>query len=187
MSVLVSFVMISVVTYYNIVLDAHLPLIIYAGCCLLWLMFFVVGCVLSQKNRIYSLKMPIAIIMVGFILSLVESYYYLSNYSLGFGIKPSSFIFSLGAVLLLMNNKLEKFYLSHKNMCTRILEYIGGVSFAVYLIHCYVIGWILPHIGVFNNIWLVRWLIAVLISISVIEIMKKIIPHKWLYYIGIYD
>ena len=179
--------MISVVTYYNIIRDAHLPLIIYAGCCLLWLMFFVVGCALSSIDRNYSLKMPVILLIAGFVLSSLESYCYLSNYRLGFGIKPSSFVLSLGAILLLMSKKVENYYNIHKNLYTRALEYIGGVSFVMYLIHNYVIGWILPHTGMLNNIWLVRWLIVVVVSLFSVLSMKRIIPHKCKYYLGIYD
>lgn len=187
LSIAISMACIGIVTYFNIVLDLHLPLIVYAGCGLLWLMFYVVGCSLSSKSRLYSLKGVIVILALGFVLSYVESHYLLSRYSLGFGIKPSSFIFSLGMVLFLMSGKVEAFVMARQNSLFKVFEYIGNESFILYLTHCYVIGWILPHTGFLQDYWLTRWLVVVIISLLGIYLMHKLLPAKSKYYLGIYD
>ena len=187
LSVLISLVSIVTVTFFNIILDAHLPLIIYAGCCLLWLMFFVVGCCLSDTPRTYSLGYVIALMLIGFILSFLESYYLLSHYRLGFGIKPSSFIFSLGAVLFLMSARVEQFVANRMNALFRLLKYLGSVSFIVYLIHCYLIKWILPHTGFVNEYWLTRWLLVVILSLVTVQVLNRLVPTKLKYFFGIYD
>jgi surface polysaccharide O-acyltransferase-like enzyme len=175
------------VTYFNIVLDANLPLIIYAGCGLLWLMFYVVGCSLSEKSRMYSLRNIVALLLIGFILSFLESFYLISNYRLGFGIKPSSFVFSLGAVLFLMSAKVEHVVEKCQNRLFRLLQYIGSVSFIVYLIHCYAISWVLPHSGVINDFWLTRWLLVLISTLLGVQLMKRLVPTKLKYFFGIYD
>ena len=189
LSIIVSMIAITIITYLNVVLDLKLPLIIYAGCGLLWLMFFEVGCFLSVKSRNYTLKIPLLLLIIGFMLSCVESYHLLSHYTLGFGIKPSSFVFSLGFVLVMMSKKVEEFYnsLQSRSAIVKVLEYIGSVSFAVYLIHCYAISWILPRTGCINGFWFSRWLMVVIVSLVGIMILKRIVPSKYKYLIGIYD
>ena len=174
-------------TFFNIILDADLPLIIYAGCGLLWLMFYVVGCGLSETSRMYSLRNVVALLLIGFILSYLESFYLMSNYRLGFGIKPSSFVFSLGAVLFLMSAKVEDFIAKRENGVFRLFEYLGSVSFIVYLIHCYVISWVLPHSGIINDYWLTRWLLVLFSALLGVHLMKRLVPTELKYYFGIYD
>ena len=187
LSVIINLVSIAVVTYFNIILDADLPLIIYAGCGLLWLMFYVVGCGLSETSRMYSLRNVVALLLIGFILSYLESFYLMSNYRLGFGIKPSSFVFSLGAVLFLMSAKVEDFIAKRENGVFRLFEYLGSVSFIVYLIHCYVISWVLPHSGIINDYWLTRWLLVLFSALLGVHLMKRLVPTELKYYFGIYD
>lgn len=178
---------IAIVTYFNVILDARLPLIIYAGCGLLWLMFFVAGCALSLRSRTYSLRYVIVLLVFGFILSSFEAYYLLSHYTLGFGIKLSSFLFSISAILFLMSAKIEHYALNHINMLFHLLEYIGSVSFILYLIHNYVIGWILPYTGILNKFWLSRWLLVVTFSLLLVQLLNRLIPKEQKYYIGLYD
>ena len=135
----------------------------------------------------YSSRYVVALLLVGFILSFLESYYLLSHYTLGFGIKPSSFIFSLGAVLFLMSAKVENVVEKCQNVLFRFLEYIGSVSFIVYLIHCYAISWVLPHSGIFNDYWLTKWLLVVFSALLGVQLMKRLIPARLRYYFGIYD
>lgn len=135
LSVFISLLSIMIVTYFNIIPDAHLPLIIYAGCSLLWLMFFVIG-----------------------------------------------------AILFLMSAKVEHFVMNHRqNTLSRLLEYLGSVSFIIYLIHLYVKKLILPHTSIINDFWLTRWLLVCLLSMVFVQVMNRLIPTKLKYYLGIYD
>lgn len=160
----------------------NLPLILYAGCFVLWIVFYYLGCRLSVSDRNYSLWLPLTITIAGLFLSYIESKYLVSNYGTGYGIKPSSFLYSLGCILLFMSSKLEKAYQSR--YIGRIVEWFGKKSFVIYLFHCYIIA-------AFGKVpvdlpWVARWAIIVTMSVILIQILK-LMPTKIRYYIGSYD
>lgn len=159
-----------------------LPLILYAGCCTLWVVFYYQGCRLSLSDRNYPIWLPLTITITGLILSYFETKYLVSNYGSGYGIKLSSFIYSFGCILLLLSRKIEIAY--HSRLFGRIIEWIGRHSFVIYLFHCYLI-FLLDKAPV-EIPWLVRWIIIVFLSLWVV-LMIKLIPSKVRYYIGLYD
>ena len=171
-----------VVTYFNIFRGMNLPLILYAGCFVLWGVFYYLGCRLSVSDRNYSLWLPIAITFVGLILSYVESLYLVSNYGSGYGIKFSSFVFSAGVILLFLSSKLERVYPC--SFLNRFIEWVGRNSFFIYLFHCYIVI-ALDRIPI-ELPWIARWIIVVTSSVAIAEGFKCL-PPRIRYYIGSYD
>lgn len=159
-----------------------LPLILYAGCFALWIVFYYQGCRLSVSDRNYKLRLPWTITVVGLILSYIESKLLASNFGSGFGIKFSSFIYSYGCILLLLSRKFEQLY--HSRTLGRIIEWVGRNSFVIYLFHCYII--IVLNKVPLELSWMARWVIIVTLSIVVAQLLK-LMPSRLRYYIGSYD
>ena len=165
----------------------HLPLIIYAGSCLLWIVFFIIGCYMSHVSRNYSLWIPLFVAMTGFIGSYIEGHFLILNYGSGAGIKPSSFIFSIAMCFVMFSSRLEQIYDNCHAKLFKALEYIGSISFAVYLLHMYVKSFILPKIPLVSEYWFLRWLIVFMVSVIIVELIKRWIPSQYHRYIGVYD
>lgn len=174
LTALLSVISILAVTYMLHIEGKSFPLIMYAGPFVLWILFFMLGIWYSTHSRNYSLIPAILIVIFGLITSVIETRYYLSMRGSGLGIKLSSFIYSAGMIMLLFSEKVEKLFA--ENSLTRIVLYIGEVSFGIYLVHMYV----RIAIGYLNiNSWGIEWILTLLITIGIIAITKRILPEKF--------
>ena len=158
----------------------------YAGFCLLWLWFFVIGCKLSQSDRQYSLLIPIVVSVIGIIASFFEARFLMENYDGGAGIKPTSFVFSAGVCYLLFSARMEKIYDSINCKIANVIEYLGKNSFVLYLLHIHVVKYTHRMLETTQS-WIAYFLVVLILSIVIIELIKKIVPSKFHRYIGIYQ
>ena len=99
----------------------------------------------------------------------------------GYGIKPSSFIFSFLMILLLLSKRMEQKYVED-NIINKVLTVVGDYSFPIYLIHCFVITIVFHFVTVSN--WIARWIVVVSITMLFIYIVRKVLPNKCLKIIG---
>lgn len=162
-----------------------MPLIIYAGFCLLWLWFFVIGCKLSQSDRQYSVMIPIIVSIIGIIASFLEGSYLIENYGGGAGIKPSSFAFSAGMCYLLLSSRMEKYYDSINGKITNVIEYLGKNSFVLYLLHIHVVKYTHKVLDITNS-WAIYFIVVLILSIMLVELIKRLVPSRYHYCLGIY-
>ena len=181
----ISIVSIIFITYIHIILGTKLPLIVYAGSCLLWLWFFIIGCKLSQSDRQYGMMVPIVVSLIGLIASFFEGSYLIENYAGGAGIKPTSFVFSAGMCYLSLSTSMEKLYDSINCKISNVIEYLGKNSFALYLLHIHVVKYTHSVLDITHS-WTLYFLVVLILSILLIEIIKNLIPSKFQYYLGIY-
>lgn len=182
LATLISVSWIAMVQYYLNPSRFELPLIVYAGPLPCWLVFFVLGATIALlTNRKYSLWIPSLITIAGFVFSIVESNYMMSHYGYGVGIKPSSFLFSIGGVLLLFSGVIEK-NVAKCGLAYRGIVKLGKMSFTIYLCHCYFL-YIFGIIHVSN--WLVKLFIILTISILFVSTLKRIVPKSMFKYIGL--
>lgn len=182
----ISIISIVFITYIHIILGIKLSLIMYAGFCLLWLWFFVIGCKLSQSDRQYSLLIPIVVSVIGIIASFFEARFLMENYDGGAGIKPTSFVFSAGVCYLLLSARMEKIYDSINCKIANVIEYLGKNSFVLYLLHIHVVKYTHRMLETTQS-WIAYFLVVLILSIVIIELIKKIVPSKFHRYIGIYQ
>ena len=106
--------------------------------------------------------------------------YIVGKGGVGYGIKPSSFIFSVLLILVLFSKKIENLF-NYNNFLLMFVTWLGKISFSLYLTH-YIIKFAL-NILLNNHIWIVNWLLTLLFSILFIIILRKLIPislHKYL-------
>lgn len=177
---LISACSIITISYLQKCTDVDLPLIIYAGPSPVWIVFFMMGVYFSTHNRDYRIVGPLLLIAVGMALQIIEHKYWLSQGQAALGIKLSSFIFSAGAVWLLFCKKIENSYSDSFGFKT--VNWIGGMSFGIYLIHCFVIlaiNHIMPTSG-----WIATWILVVCICSLTIWMTRLVLSDKILYHIG---
>ncbi len=156
LSIVISILTISLITYLSAIQGMQLPLIIYAGPFITWFVFFMLGVYYSSSKINYTVKQAIAVIIFGFGLECIETYWLNTNYGGGYGIKLSAFIYSIGIVMLILSPKVKAAYKSNK--ITSIVAYIGNISFGLYLIHCFVImgvNYLLP-----THSWVLSWMLV---------------------------
>lgn len=182
-SCLISFAWIAGVMYMNTIQGKGIPLILYAGPLPCWLMFFVLGVMIGHKpERNYSIILPMVIAILGFILSVIETYYLLDHYGKGVGIKPSSFIYSAGMIFLMFSNKVENL-IRRTGAIYRFIIWIGSLSFGIYLVHCYFISFFVKRLPI--DSWLLQWSLALFLTVVFILILRKLLPTKYHKYLGI--
>lgn len=180
LSFVISILSISLITYLSKIQGMQLPLIIYAGPFVTWFVFFMLGVYYSSSKINYTIKQAVSIIVFGFALECIETYWLNTNYGGGYGIKISAFIYSIGVIMLIISPKAKTAYKSNK--ITSLIAYIDNISFGVYLIHCFVIkgvNYILPEYN-----WALSWLLVVIITSTVIIAARKILPHGLNKYLG---
>lgn len=154
----------------------QLPLILYAGPCWVWVMFFYQGILMGKNNRKYPIYTLIILLLISFVLQLLESYNLFTYNHPAFGIKASAFIYSSIVLFIVFAKQIQNFYESKKNIIFQIIEYIGKLSFGIYLIHCYLITFISKFIDSWN--WGIKCLMTIILSIAFIEFIKLILPNK---------
>lgn len=169
---------VAVISYTSI---TRYPLIVYAGPVVVWLIFFWTGVFLSRSERNYKIGRIFIGALISFVLMLVETIYRHEATGGGYGIKPSSFIFSFLMILLLLSKRMELKYVKD-NIINKALTVVGDYSFPIYLIHCFVITVVFHFVTVSN--WIARWIIVVAIAMLFIYIVRKVLPSKCLKIIG---
>lgn len=182
-SCLVSFIWITGVVYMNTIKGMGIPLLLYAGPLPCWLMFFTIGVLIGQEaERRYSIALPTLITIMGYIFSVIESNYLLEQYGQGVGIKPSSFIYSVGMIYVLFSNKVERL-ICRTGVFYKIFVKIGSLSFGIYLIHCYFIHYIVGRLSI--DSWFLKFVMSLMLTILFIVILQKILPPRYHKYLGI--
>lgn len=179
----ISEISIAIVIYLRAVCGVNIPLLLYAGFFSVWLVFYMAGIYLGRStDRAYSIKLPLLIVLVGLILSQIESSYLVRHYGTGFGVKPSSFIYSVGMIFLLFSSRTENFVRKFLGDSNKLLIYIGNISFAIYLVHLVLLVQVVNRI---SGRWSVKWGLTLAISMMLIYSLKWIIPAKYHKYFGV--
>lgn len=177
-----SLMSISIISYIMKIKGVELPLIVYAGPFPVWCVFFAMGCYLRKCRREYSLYFPIILLVICIALQYMETSFWNVNYGGGFGIKLSAFVYSMTVIAVLFATKTERLY--KHNFITKAIEYIGSISFAIYLYHLFTtISFGMLHINQLP--WLIRWSVCLVLTIVAIEILKKIVPNKYHWCFGV--
>ncbi len=129
----------------------------------------------------YNIFIPVCVVVLGIVLSYMETKYLVSFHGVGYGIKLSAFIYSAGAIMLLLDKRIEETYCGSSIVC-RVMEYIGRISFGIYLTHM-LIKMVYDRIFAFDS-WFLDWAFVTLLTISFIVVSRKILSSKVLKYIG---
>lgn len=178
LSVLISAICIMANTYFITYLGFKTSLLVAGGAFPLWMVFFALGVYLGKQPQLnYNCRVALIILLVGYVVSIISSFYLYHISGSGFGVKLSAFVYSFGFILLMFSPKLEKLY-NKKSFINKLLLYLGKISFGIYLIHCcviFVLRALASQIG-FTFDWFTLWLLALSISVAFIAIVKQYFP-----------
>lgn len=120
------------VKYY---MHLSLPLLLYGGPIFCFIIYFAIGLCYSQRKSFGSVKLWAALLVVFFALSVFESYFLMTDSLSGSGLKPSSVLFSIAAVILLYSTEIRE-QLNLKKWISSF-AFLGRYSFGIYLTHLY--------------------------------------------------
>lgn len=146
-AVILSFIICLVFFFLKLFTDIEIPLIIYAGNIITWLMFFVLGMYLKNNKIIINIKTLVIMIILSLLLELIETkihFELLNNLEEAItAVKISSFIYSGLVIVLFLGEKRIEF----KNF--KFLGSLGQVSYAIYLNHLLVMLFVNKMINYF--------------------------------------
>ncbi|WP_348717342.1 acyltransferase [uncultured Alistipes sp.] len=183
LSCVMTAIAVSVVSYSIYVKGMAIPLVLYAGAFPVWMAFFVVGIWLgSMERRDYRIWPWILTVLVGLILSYAESRMLISLCGKGAGLKLSTQIYSFGAVMLLFSDRVQR-RLEGDNPLFRFIVWVGSISFGIYLVHMYILE-LLNEYNPTGN-WFLNTLFVFTATAGSIYIVKKILPTRFLVYLGL--
>lgn len=177
---LMSFASVAVIDWFLNIKGYELPLVVYAGPFPVYGFFFVLGIWLSRRPRTYRLFPLFVLLLLSLVLAMWETKWQMSFHGKGIGIKPSAYLYSTFAVLILFSRRLQDAY-TEKSQIARFLQWVGGMSFGVYLSHIYFIGLAVRLVP--TDSWILKWLVATFLTLAFIAAVKRVAPRfsaKWL-------
>ena len=153
----------------------------------MWMMFFCLGIKVARSDRLYNINGYLLGFIVFWIIAVYVTYWYISNYGRGYGIKPSTHIMSAFLILLLFSRKVELWFNQYfcKSLFYRLLCKIGKDSFGIYLAHCYIIAFILPFCGIKES-WTLSWLLVLFLTWMLCLSVKAILPKNIAMCLGLF-
>lgn len=183
LNIIVSFIGISSIVYFNSILNLDIPLYLYAGPFPSWCIFFCIGLLIRKQSvnisKTFSLIASIIFLVLSYYISYLGVVY---DYNL-FGIKLSVFIFSVFLILLLLSSGTQKWVNTHLNSGIKnIFGEIGRLSFNIYLTHIFIIYWFKQH-GYIHN-WYLEWILVFLISVILAK-LATVLPERLQLIVGI--
>ena len=171
-STIISFISLAIFFYFTKIKLLSIPLILYAGPFPVWLMFFVLGLYLGRNKILRSKMILFVFVLIGLFISIAETYY-IFNFTdsfQGLGIKIGAFIYSFAVILLLFSLEYEP---KKRNILWRFMAYIGRISFGIYLIHIYILTYIVRRVA--NEIVFSSYLIEQMFLISVTALISIVV------------
>lgn len=167
----------------NFVTNLHVPLIVYCSFPT-YIGYFALGCYLGRARLSPNMCMAVSIVIVGSVLSVLESYYWLdlnprNNW---LGLKASVQMLAFGIISLLFTRTFTNNYKSTRY--THIIEWFGSQSMPIYMSHMLLL-FALKLIGFAPNLWVTNWAVIFLLDVFFIFILTKILPNRILSYLGI--
>lgn len=180
--VVISFISRAAIEYVRFHHGVELPLIVKGSFPPL-LLFFYLGIFLTRHTRDYSLLLPVGMIVIGMLLGLLHLQYIEDAFGVSVtGQKISLYIFDAGVIMLCMSRKAEQLY--RNNIVTRMILFVGEISFGIYLTHMYLISIADTFLPNLRDSWAALWIFSTSLTIGVIVITKRIAPAFSLKYLG---
>jgi len=182
-SLVISTATIMLITWLRVIKGVNLPLIVYAGFFPLWMIFFSLGVELANYKKDYKVYVLIVLVFLILAMQVVESYYLERFGGPGYGIKLSSFLFSILTILILFSDRTQKLWCSN-SVIARLFVRIGEMSFAIYLTHYLIANLIVTRLPIYH-LWAIDWSLTLLFSIILVVLLQKLLPESWHKYIGV--
>ena len=151
-------------TFCVSVVGLNIPLIIYAGPCVVWIAFWMLGAYCAQHELKINLPASISVLLIMLFVSQIETCWLYPFNGFGLGIKPSSHAFSICLIFILFSSNIKHLF-SFDHPINKALAYIGRRSFGIYLIHLYVFR---LSYRFMQNIWPVNIILLLFLSLLIV-------------------
>lgn len=177
---LMSCVAVLAVSWYLYVEGQDLPDLLAAGPFPVYGFFFVLGVWLSHRPRTYRFVPLCLLLLPALWWMYVETQWFMSFPGKGVGIKLSAFLYAALVILILFSRRLQDVY-AGRGFIFRVVQWVGSVSFGVYLVHIHAISLVVNLFGLDG--WLAKWMGATLLTLAFIAAVKRVMPRfsaKWL-------
>lgn len=183
LSLIITCIATSVICYYTAIQGRTMPLIVAVGLFPVWLVYPVLGYFIRKIGTNYKLWPWLTISVIGLLTCFVETKILYVLHSSGIGAtKVSAIVLSCGIIMLLFNDKTRHFFDKFsKSIIYRIVEYVGEISFGVYLIHKYFLDFLVAKIV---DDTFIRALLTLILSVAFIALVKLFIPQFANKYLG---
>lgn len=170
---IITMMSIGVVSYLDLIKGYGMSSIVKGGPFPVWMVFFTVGIYLgNMKERTYRLWPWLLLLVVGLSLSFWETKWVYPFHHAGYGIKPSTHIYSLAVIMVLFSQKVQKMFTSD-NRVFNVFVYLGRISFGVYLTHCFFIM-VLTHFLQLD--WASLTVLTLALTVCFIYATRRIMP-----------
>lgn len=165
---------IGLVSYLDLIEGYNMSTLVRGGPFPVWLVFFTIGIYLgNMKERTYRLWPWFLVLVIGLFLSFLETRWLYPIHHIGYGIKPSTHVYSLAVIIVLFSDKIQKMF-TFDSFLFSVFVRLGRISFGVYLIHCFFIMAFsrLPfHLG-----WLSHTFVVLALSWCLIYVVQRAMP-----------
>lgn len=153
----------------------------------MWMMFFYLGIRIAQSNRLYNTRKYIYGAIIAYVIAIYATYWYVTNYGTGYGIKPSTHIMSAFIITLLFSRNIERWVNKHFESTPFYLLIckIGKDSFGIYLTHYFVIRYMMPYLNI-SDWWIVSWIVVLFLTWGWCLLIKIILPMNISKYLGVF-
>lgn len=162
------------VSYLDLIKGYGMSSIEKGGLFPVWLVFFVIGIYVgNMKERTYRLWPWILLVLAGLALSSFETKWVYPLHHIGYGIKPSTHLYSLAVIMFLFSQRMQDWFTS-SNWIFKTLAYLGRISFGVYLVHCFFIMFIV-HFVHLN--WILLTVMTLVLTVVFIYVTQRVVPR----------
>lgn len=164
---------IGLVSWLHLIKGYGMSSIVHGGLFPVWLVFFVIGIYLgNRQTRMYSLWPWLLLTVVGLALSYMETEWIYPLHRMGYGIKPSSHLYSLAVIMVLFSRKVQLVF-NPSNVLFAFFCRLGRISFGVYLVHCF---FILLLTRFFSLNWAELTAAVLFLTMAFIHVARKFVP-----------
>ena len=181
LSLVLTALCLSIDNYYTSIQGHHISLFIEYAPFVMWMAYPAIGYYIGKNGRKYKVYPWLIIMTLGLVACVFETKWLYGYHENGIGAtKISALIFSFSAIIVLFNEKTQKFFKSDSLWYSALVK-VGEISFGIYLIHKYFLDFIIAPV---INDTLLRALLTLLLSVAFILFFKKIFPDKFLQMFG---
>ena len=159
--------------YYISLQGNRLPLLFECGPFIMWIVYPVIGYYIGNKGRNYRVMPWLVLMIICLFCSVIESKWLYGFHKEGLGVtKVSSLLFSSCSIIVLFSERVQR-QICSDSFFSRVLVYVGEISFGIYLIHKYVLDYLVVRI-ITDSI--IRTVLTLSLSVAIIAFLKMILP-----------
>lgn len=178
----ISLLVITRVELNTIIENQQMAYFDFRGSILSWLIFLAQGCYLGHHGCEHRATPWLLAVIFTLALSVIDTLCLVGEFGRGFGMKPTSYIYSFCFIMLMFSTYTRKIF---NNLVISSLACLGRLSFWIYLIHYIILGKLAYYVvtgiikaSIVANYWFFITIGILTISFASGYILQFILPRK---------